>query len=312
MAIDLYHYCRCCWGGLRWPLLKLALAIASALCLAVAATTRAADASADPVSIKAARREAALSASPKRRLPIAPKVQRYAERLIRQYDTNGDGVLQTEEWAKIQGDPSLIDVNGDGVITVQDMARYVARYGVSHRIHLAVPTQSGASLLAGMTPTAGGSLATDAVPYADGMVPLEAAYAAAEEMSEDDPSREGEPGIYGLEPRSLLSRDASPGTGKKLRPVSPWTQKFHVPLRTLPAGLPDWFRARDLDGDGQITLHEFAPEATRKDIEEFSRYDLDRDGVITPLEAAGLGGRSATGAASPVTVAPAVKSKRRP
>jgi Ca2+-binding EF-hand superfamily protein len=42
--------------------------------------------------------------------------------------------------------------------------------------------------------------------------------------------------------------------------------------------------ARDLDGDGQLTLSEFAPNATKEDIREFNRLDADHDGVITAKE----------------------------
>jgi hypothetical protein len=270
----------------------------------------------DALSVKAARRAAALAAA-WARFPVPPKIRRYAERLLRQYDTNGDGVLQPEEFAKMQGDPHAGDINRDGVISVDDLAVYVARYGLSHRIHLVVPTQTGAALLAGMSPTVNG-LPVDEV--ADDAVSLEAALAAEAETPEDGSSEEGESGTPGLELRSPWARDAAlaklAGNNKKLRRLSPWTQKFHVSYQNLPAGLPDWFRARDFDGDGQITLHEFAPEATRKDIEEFLRYDVDRNGIITPAEALRFGGRSSAAAASAKTPAalanPAATGKRRP
>ncbi len=41
---------------------------------------------------------------------------------------------------------------------------------------------------------------------------------------------------------------------------------------------------RDADGDGQLTQAEFAPKATPADLEEFGKYDLNGDGVITPKE----------------------------
>jgi len=290
---------------------RLMLAIAMVPIGLIAEMTAAADVPADPSAPQAANQPPVVTPRPKYRLPVVPKLQRYAKSLVRQYDTNGDGSLQAEEWAKMQGDPRLIDVNHDTVITVAEMARYISHYGLYHRIHLAVPPQSGSLLLTGLTPSANNASAVDSASNGDGMLPLEAAYAADEEMPNSDPSHQMEPGVHDLQPRSLLSQNGLSGTSKRLRSASPWTQKFHVSLQTLPAGLPDWFLARDLDGDGQVSLHEFAPEATRKDIEEFSRYDVDHDGVITPTEAVRSGGRSAAVSTSDATIPPTVKRKRR-
>ena len=60
--------------------------------------------------------------------------------------------------------------------------------------------------------------------------------------------------------------------------------KFSVRRKRLPAGLPAWFLARDEDGDGQLTLSEFAPKPTPADLREFRRYDLNGDGLITAEE----------------------------
>jgi hypothetical protein len=59
---------------------------------------------------------------------------------------------------------------------------------------------------------------------------------------------------------------------------------FYVPKSRLPPGLPDWFLRRDLDGDGQLSLAEFAPNPTQADLEEFARYDRNGDGFITAKE----------------------------
>ena len=66
--------------------------------------------------------------------------------------------------------------------------------------------------------------------------------------------------------------------------AAPRETRFHLSPKRLPAGLPDWFRTRDLDGDGQLTLSEFAPHATAAQQQEFVRYDLNGDGVLTPQE----------------------------
>mgnify|MGYP003873267823 CR=1 FL=1 len=68
---------------------------------------------------------------------------------------------------------------------------------------------------------------------------------------------------------------------------------FHVPKSRLPAGLPDWFLRRDLNGDGQVSLGEYAPNAAPADVEQFARYDRNGDGLITVQEC--LGGRAPSG-----------------
>jgi hypothetical protein len=75
-------------------------------------------------------------------------------------------------------------------------------------------------------------------------------------------------------------------------------QRFFVAPARLPQGVPAWFAARDLDGDGQLTLSEFAPHPVQADIDEFNRYDLNHDGVITIDEVLRVGTPAAKAAPS--------------
>jgi Ca2+-binding EF-hand superfamily protein len=60
--------------------------------------------------------------------------------------------------------------------------------------------------------------------------------------------------------------------------------RFLSPQERLPKGLPDWFIEKDADGDGQVTMAEYATLWSAAKAEEFARYDLNGDGVITPAE----------------------------
>lgn len=60
--------------------------------------------------------------------------------------------------------------------------------------------------------------------------------------------------------------------------------KFAVNTKRLPSGLPPWFLSRDNNGDGQLTLGEFAPNANKSAIEEFRKIDRNQDGLVTPKE----------------------------
>ena len=67
--------------------------------------------------------------------------------------------------------------------------------------------------------------------------------------------------------------------------------QYFVPAKRLPAGLPDWFLTRDLDGDGQLTVAEFSPMGLAAELAEFAAYDLNADGILTAKECV----RKATG-----------------
>jgi len=78
----------------------------------------------------------------------------------------------------------------------------------------------------------------------------------------------------------------------------PCAKPYFVPDRFLPKGLPDWFRARDANGDGQLSLAEFAPTGEAQLAAQFGRSDANRDGLITPAEAIRDAGRVDVGAAT--------------
>ena len=52
----------------------------------------------------------------------------------------------------------------------------------------------------------------------------------------------------------------------------------------LPKGLPDWFVERDSNEDGQVAMCEYATYWSDAKALEFGFYDLNNDGIITPLE----------------------------
>jgi Ca2+-binding EF-hand superfamily protein len=62
------------------------------------------------------------------------------------------------------------------------------------------------------------------------------------------------------------------------------TGNFSLSARSgvQPKALPPWFQALDRDGDGQVTLHEW--RTAGRSVEEFDKYDLNGDGMITAEE----------------------------
>jgi hypothetical protein len=64
----------------------------------------------------------------------------------------------------------------------------------------------------------------------------------------------------------------------------PKSGRFLTPKERLAKGLPEWFAEKDADGDGQVTMAEFAGEWTADTVAEFKRNDLNHDGIVTPAE----------------------------
>ncbi len=56
------------------------------------------------------------------------KVRRYAEGLLRQYDSNRNGQLEKDEWSKMRGDYEKADANHDGVITLDELTERLKNY----------------------------------------------------------------------------------------------------------------------------------------------------------------------------------------
>lgn len=61
--------------------------------------------------------------------------------------------------------------------------------------------------------------------------------------------------------------------------------RIKSPTERLPRGLPDWFTRNDTNGDGQIAMSEYSATWSNSKAEEFSKYDLNSDGFVTPEEA---------------------------
>jgi hypothetical protein len=190
------------------------------------------------------------------RIAIPIKVLRYAQRLLDQYDRDGDNALNREEAGRMQGEPSQADEDSDGQITVQEMAEHIARYGHGRKIRL-MPT--AAEYLIQFPSTLN--------PDAD---ELAAGEPAAASGSSDQPDSAGSPD-------RVPDRSSAPGF-----------KRFTVPRSRIPEGLPAWFLDRDQDGDCQLTFQEFSPQATAQDRQEFSGYDVNRDGLVTAWEFLGI------------------------
>ena len=62
-----------------------------------------------------------------------------------------------------------------------------------------------------------------------------------------------------------------------------------APVEGAPEGLPDWFPRDDADGDGQVAMAEFSVTWSDSVMNDFSQFDLNQDGIITPQECLKVG-----------------------
>jgi len=85
-----------------------------------------------------------------------------------------------------------------------------------------------------------------------------------------------------LSRRQTLSFDV-PDSGSP-DAAKPRPKRFLTARERLPSGLPDWF-LRAADDDGQITMSGYAANFPPEDVvAQFSKYDLNQDGIITAAE----------------------------
>jgi hypothetical protein len=200
---------------------------------------------------------------------VAGKFRRFAERTIAKYDRDGNGVLKG---AELQAAPEAVRQaprDAQGRVGVDELAEHLAAYARTKSLRRDAQTSPNlpefAPLLHPSTP---------ANPAGVSQVP-----------------GSGKP--------EEKANASAPQANRQTR-----ERRFHVSPSQLPPGLPDWFLQRDADGDGQLTLSEFAPSGAAATAAEFLRYDLNHDGLVTPQEVLQV--------VRPTKAAPAPKAVSKP
>ncbi|MGL6225448.1 MAG: hypothetical protein ACRC10_02350 [Thermoguttaceae bacterium] len=223
--------------------------------------------------------------------PIVPaKVVKYASFIFDKYDTNRDGVLQREEWEKMPGSPQSMDISGDLAITLEEFVRYIALFGRDRTIHRPNP------------PIQTLQQNFDWSQYSTFQPLGSATPLKREEESQATDKKEGERVGEGAEvPEGQVGESQvgeSNEEGEEVREISddeldnlsyeqiisgkykPSERKYYRPLSEL-RGVPNWFIAKDRNGDGQLSIIEYDPGLTPKGLREFGVLDKNGDGFIT-------------------------------
>ena len=197
------------------------------------------------------------------------KVMRYAAVTLQRYDSNGDGILQREEWEKMPGTPQAIDLDGDGQITQDELIWYLTHYGKTRTIYrtilldLSEPYKfdpANLRFLSPVVPRAAAPLAAEPDTSESTAEGVESVMKANEQLIDDD--------IY----QKMLEEYKVPAA----RPYNVLPESLR--------GVPRWFIVLDKNGDGQISLAEFAPTHDPRDMLRFKQLDKNNDGFIEPDE----------------------------
>ena len=223
-------------------------------------------------------------------VPIA--LRYYARYIKSKYDKNGDGILQRFEWENNLEGAQAIDLNGDWDITDQELLYYLVRFAKDRTIFNPVPRRENAQRTNFLTaPDDGAEFETLIRPASAAPKRLSGAEAREAQLNNDGNGMladmtdedvrelllEGNPALESVEDEELL--DAF------LTDVDESTKREFTVSPAVVRGTPGWFLANDKDGDGQLTILEFAPGLSQKNLALFGKYDVDGDQIITAEEA---------------------------
>ncbi|MCC6507958.1 MAG: hypothetical protein IT423_02550 [Pirellulaceae bacterium] len=191
---------------------------------------------------------------------------READDRIKRYDTNKDGVLSKDEMqgGRWSDDPMQFDRNRDGKLTKNELAVRYAKRRLGEQGGQATPGAPGSSSdprsrMAGFSPWGASRSGDNGAGGWGGARP-------GGDNGGGWGTREGE---RPAEKPAVPNSYRSPSTREKANAVK---------------GLPDWFARSDADGDGQVMMSEFSTSWTAEKLAEFTRFDLNGDGIVTGRE----------------------------
>jgi Ca2+-binding EF-hand superfamily protein len=193
----------------------------------------------------------------------------WATSLVKQHDKNGNMMLEPDEQGFLGSSAASEDLNHDGVITIDEI--------VAH--HSAGAPASTAPASTSITATSTSSSSSGHSSDRDRDRERYRGYSRREGDSNSDGKSKTDDAMA----KRVFTGTAG-GTGKDADKRHSY--RFSTATDKLPTGVPSWFKSRDNNGDGQVSLSEYSRTMSESVVSEFRRYDLNNDGIITAKEAA--------------------------
>lgn len=219
-------------------------------------------------------------------VPTVPaKVVRYAEIVLECYDRDGDGVLQRSEWEHLPSAPQAMDVDGDLEVTLEELVRKFVAYGQGRTIHrplrpepihrAAIPASPATRRLFHPVSTSAATSIAATSTSSQAATANDAASNIANTASdlESDMTDAVVTAAAELSPEEIIAAEQQ----------IPAERRYHTHTEEL-AGVPAWFLLRDKNGDGQISIVEFAPQLSAAALALFGQLDQNGNGLISPQE----------------------------
>jgi EF hand len=176
-----------------------------------------------------------------------PRIEAWARNLVKENDKNGDMMLQEDERSGLRGPVARADLDNDKVVTVEEIVRSLSNRESPER----------------------------------GRRDRRASREGEGSGSESTAKSEG-----ATKKRVYTSVSASSGTGKEKEADKRKSYRFTPAQERLTGDLPSWFKSRDRNKDGQVSMSEYGRSWNARLVRQFQDVDLNDDGVITAKEAA--------------------------
>jgi Ca2+-binding EF-hand superfamily protein len=254
---------------------------------------------------------------------ITNEDRREAEERFQRYDRNRDGFLDRGEISqgRWRDDPFVYDRNHDGKLTPSEMAvRYAQRRLAEEGSSRGGSSASRSDATASRGGSSGGDSRMETMMRAifdrydrnrsgvlerdewgsfrsdpsgadtnkDNRISREEMSAYMQDRFRGGRGDRGDRSDDSGDRRYYAERDGGGGSGDdrdsgKGDDTRQW-YRFKTLQERLPEGLPEWFARNDTDADGQVAMAEFAVSWSDSVIADYAKFDLNRDGLITPRE----------------------------
>ena len=218
-------------------------------------------------------------------LPLALRF--YCRYFLTKYDKNGDGSLQRQEWEDVVDGAQAIDLDGDWVLTEQEILFYLARYAKDRTVANPKPVQATRrpNMIVEKAEQKVLIRTASAAPKLASQEELDEELNAPQTAEELDALSDEEfMNLFTEGNAAMESVDDSELLDVLLTDMDESSVREYAPAPADMLGVPVWFIARDVNGDGQLTLREFAPNLSPSAIAQFGKLDANADGFITSAE----------------------------